>query len=66
MKLTALGSSSAGNCFVMEFDMGEGRKPVSLMVECGFPYQSIIKKATKSRIQLSDLDACLVPWIREG
>lgn len=60
MKLTALGSSSAGNCFVMEFDMGEGRKPVSLMVECGFPYQSIVRKATSYGIKLSALDGCLV------
>lgn len=60
MKLTALGSSSAGNCFVMEFDMGEGEKPFSLMVECGFPYQTIVKKATPYGIKLSELDGCLI------
>lgn len=60
MKLTALGSSSAGNCFVMEFDMGERRKPVSLMVECGFPYQTIAKKANIYGIKISELDGCLI------
>ena len=60
MKLTALGSSSAGNCFVMEFDMGERKKPVSLMVECGFPYQSIAKKANSYGIKISELDGCLI------
>lgn len=60
MKLTALGSSSAGNCFVMEFDMGEGKKPISLMVECGFPYHSLVRKATECNVSLSDLDGCLI------
>lgn len=60
MKLLALGSSSAGNCFVMQFDMGEGEKPFSIMVECGFPYQTIVKKATPYGIKLSELDGCLI------
>lgn len=60
MKLVALGSSSAGNCFVMQFDLGDGQKPFSLMVECGFPYQTIIKKATPYGIKLGELDACLI------
>ncbi len=60
MRLTALGSSSAGNCFVMEFDMGEGRKPASLMVECGFPYQTIVKKATPYGVRLDELQGCLI------
>lgn len=60
MRLTALGSSSAGNCFVMEFDMGEGRKPVSLMVECGFSYPVIVRKATQYEVKISDLDGCLI------
>lgn len=60
MRLTALGSSSAGNCYILEFDMGDGRKPVSLMVECGFSYQTIVKKATAYKVKLSDLDGCLI------
>ena len=60
MKLTALGSSSSGNCFVLEFDMGEGNNPVSLMVECGFPYQSIVRKATEYKVKLNALDGCLI------
>lgn len=60
MRLTALGSSSAGNCFVMEFDMGEGRNPVSLMVECGFNYQTILRKANAYGLKISELIGCLV------
>ena len=60
MRLTALGSSSGGNCFVMEFDMGEGRSAVSLMVECGFPYQTLVKKATANKVKLSEIDGCLI------
>lgn len=60
MILTALGSSSAGNCFVMKFDMGEGREPVSLMVECGMTYQTIVKRATPYGVNLGALDGCLI------
>lgn len=60
MTLKALGSSSAGNCFILEFDMGEGKKPSSIMVECGFPYQTIVRKATPYGIKLSELDGCLI------
>lgn len=60
MRLIALGSSSAGNCFVMRFDMGEGRKPLSLMVECGFPYQTIVRKTTTYGVRIDNLQGCLV------
>lgn len=60
MKLTCLGSSSSGNCYVMSFDMGEGQRPLSLMVECGLPYQTIIKRATPYGLKLSELDGCLI------
>ena len=45
---------------MMEFDMGEGRKPISLMVECGYGYQTLVAKATKCKVKLSDLDGCLI------
>ena len=60
MRLTALGSSSTGNCFVLTFDLGEGRKPFSMMVECGFPWQTIVRKATRCNVRLSDVQACLI------
>lgn len=60
MRALALGSSSAGNCFVFEFDMGEGNNPFSLMVECGFSYQTIVSKLTSNGVRISDLGACLV------
>ena len=60
MKLTCLGSSSSGNCFVMEFDMGEGKPPFSLMVEAGLPYLTIVKRATPYGIKLSEIGGCLI------
>lgn len=60
MKVIALGSSSAGNCFVLTFDMGEGNQPLSLMVECGFNYQTIIRKATPFGVKLNELAGCLI------
>ena len=59
MKLTCLGSSSSGNCFVMEFDMGDGQT-ASLMVECGLSYQTIVKRATPYGVRISELVGCLV------
>lgn len=60
MRLIALGSSSAGNCFVLQFDMGEGKEPLSLMVECGFPYLTIVRKATRYGVRISNLCGCLI------
>lgn len=60
MKMNCLGSSSAGNCFVLKFDMGEGKEPLSLMVECGFPYQTIVRRATPYGIKLSNLGGVLI------
>ena len=60
MKLTCLGSSSSGNCFVMEFDMGEGKPPFSLMVEAGLPYLTIVRRATPYGIKLSEIGGCLI------
>ena len=60
MILKSLGSSSTGNCFVMQFDLGDGQKPFSLMVECGFPYQTIVRKCTQYRIAISELGGVLI------
>lgn len=60
MKAYCLGSSSAGNCFVLLLDRGEGLGPFPLMVECGLSYRQIVGNATKQGISLSEVKACLI------
>lgn len=60
MKFYNLGSSSAGNCYVMEFELGNGKNPFRLMVEAGFPYQSIVARMTKAGLKISDLGGLLI------
>lgn len=38
MKLTCLGSSSAGNCYLLQADSGE-----TLIIDCGIPIKAIKK-----------------------
>lgn len=38
MKLTCLGSSSAGNCYLLQADNGE-----TLILDCGIPIKAIKK-----------------------
>jgi Cft2 family RNA processing exonuclease len=38
MKLTCLGSSSAGNCYLLQADSGE-----TLILDCGIPIKEIKK-----------------------
>lgn len=60
MKAYALGSSSQGNCFVLTFNVGDGRKPATLLVECGFGLNTIIYKMTSHGLRLKDIDAALI------
>lgn len=55
MKPYCLASSSAGNCYIFEF---EGVPP--LMVECGIPYSKIIQGCNKQFINLSKVKNCLI------
>ena len=55
MKAYCLASSSAGNCYVFQFD---GVPP--LMVECGIPYSKIVEGCRKQNINLSEVSHCLV------
>ena len=58
MKATCLASSSAGNCYIFEFDIMGCRK--TIMVECGIPYSSILKKCNENNIKLSSVECCLI------
>lgn len=59
MNVINLGSSSAGNCFYIELERKD-LPPVKLLLEAGFPYQEIVRKATRERITLNDIQAILV------
>ena len=59
MNVINLGSSSAGNCFYIELER-ENQPPVKLMLEAGFPYFEIVKKASRESIDLNSIDAVLV------
>lgn len=59
MNVVNLGSSSSGNCFYIELERKD-LPPVKLLLEAGFPYHEIIKKATRERININDIQAVLV------
>lgn len=59
MKFECLGSSSAGNCYYIELER-EGTTPVKLLLEVGFPYMEIVRKAEKQGIKISEVNAILV------
>ena len=51
MELKVLGSSSSGNCYLLQ------NKEVTLMIECGLPYKTILKGLD---FNLSNVVGCLV------
>lgn len=58
MKAYCLASSSAGNCFIFDFDI-EG-KSTKVMVECGIGMCEIYAKCNENNIDLSEIQACLI------
>lgn len=58
MKAYCLASSSAGNCFIFQFEI-EG-KTTSIMVEAGISMSSIYQKCNENGIQLNEVEACLI------
>lgn len=58
MKVYCLASSSSGNCYILEFDVGG--VPTKIMVECGIPLNSIISKCNDYGVQLSTIKGCLI------
>ena len=58
MKAYCLASSSAGNCFVLCFEIdGVSHK---IMIECGIPYRTILQKCNENGIALNEVEACLI------
>lgn len=58
MRPICLASSSAGNCYVFEFDV-KGT-PTRIMVECGVPMSDIYKGLSKNGIGIDTIKACLI------
>jgi phosphoribosyl 1,2-cyclic phosphodiesterase len=59
-KIINLGSSSEGNSFLIEVKRNEHTKPYVILLECGFPYETIMKKLLLHGVSLNDVDAVLV------
>lgn len=58
MKSYCLASSSAGNCYILEFEI-DG-VPTRIMVECGIPITEIYRKSIQYKIDLSTIKCCLI------
>lgn len=58
MKAYCLASSSAGNCFILDFDI-EGVS-TKVMIECGIPLTTIYSKCNELGIDFSEIQACLI------
>lgn len=57
MKSYCLASSSYGNCFIFDFELGDH---ALLMVECGLPYKEIVRKCNELNLDLSQVKNCLI------
>lgn len=58
MKAYCLASSSDGNAFVFDFDIGGSSHKI--MVECGLPLSTIYAKLNDNKLNFSDIEACLI------
>lgn len=58
MKCYCLASSSAGNCFILDFDIGG--ISTKIMVECGIPLSQIYSKCNELGIDFSEIKGCLI------
>lgn len=58
MNAFCLGSSSSGNCFILELEVKD--KSIPIMVECGFSYKEILTKCNMNNILISNIRTCLI------
>jgi len=58
VKAYCLASSSSGNAFVLDFDVGG--VSTKIMLECGIGIREIYKKCNENNIDLSEVQACLI------
>ena len=62
MKIKCIGSSSSGNCYLMQFADECTNYKITIMIECGFSWGEIIKKAVEIGAvdMLQDVSSCLI------
>lgn len=58
MKAYCLASSSSGNSFILDFDVGG--VSTKIMIEAGIPLSQIFQKCNELGIELSDIKGCLI------
>ena len=58
MKSYCLASSSAGNCYILEFNING--MSTRIMIECGIPLKEILRKLNNENISIASIKACLI------
>ena len=58
MRAYCLGSSSSGNAFLLDFDIGG--KSTKVLIECGFSLSYIYQKCNENGIAFNEVQACLI------
>lgn len=61
MELHCLGSSSAGNAYHLKVATSAGE--CRILLECGFPYRTLVSKLTREHINVADIDYCFVTHV---
>ena len=59
-EIYCLGSSSSGNAYILRLTDEKGGFGHSILVEAGFPYREIVRRAVMSGTRLSECEACLI------
>lgn len=63
-RIINLGSSSDGNSFYIELQP-ENEKQFNLLIECGFDYNTLLKKFIQNKIDVTDIDAVVVSHLHK-
>lgn len=58
--INCLASSSGGNCYLVTINKDTYSRSINLLLECGLPYQKIVKKLMLIGKSITDVDAVLV------
>ena len=59
-KVVNLGSSSEGNSIYLEVPLNDLEKPFTMLLDCGFAYNTLLRKMSDNRLAIGNIDACLV------
>ena len=59
-KVVNLGSSSEGNAIYIEITLNDLGKTFTILLDCGFQYNTLLRKMTDNRLAIANIDTCLV------